>query len=233
MTVPFLSSRIDGVFFGKILNRWDGRDPSAIEKTPVSGPQNIEEFGFVLDEQADLENHGGADKAIHHYASDHYQAWIDDGHIPIGTQPAAFGENITTQGMNEWSLCIGDKLRLGTAVVQISQGRQPCWKLNEYTKNKKMAYLFQKTSRTGWYYRVLEAGVAAAGDQVTLIERTQPNWSVACVTSARLTRRVSLQDAEALAALPELADGWRVAFRRMAEGNHHEDTSSRLKGSDG
>lgn len=232
MTHPSLSSRIDGVFIGKISNRWEGRDPSAIGKTLVSGPQDINEFGFVVDEQADRENHGGADKAIHHYAADHYCDWITEGEIPAGTTPAAFGENIATTGLTEWTLCIGDKLRLGTAIVQISQGRQPCWKVSEHTKNKRMAYLFQKTSRTGWYYRVLEAGVAGAGDQVTLLERTQPNWSVARVTSARLTRRVSLQDAEALATLPELADGWRLAFRRMAEGNHHEDTSSRRKGSD-
>lgn len=233
MTLPNLSSRIDGVFFGKVLNCWEGRDLSAIQKTLVSGAQEINEFGFVKDEQADLENHGGADKAIHHYASEHYQDWITEGEIPTGTVPAAFGENIATKDMTEWTLCIGDKLRLGTAVVQISQGRQPCWKVNEHTKNKKMAYLFQKTSRTGWYYRVLEKGVAGIGDHVTLIERTQPNWSVARVTSDRLTRRVSQRDAEALAVLPELADGWRQAFRQMAEGNNQEDTSRRLKGSDG
>ncbi|WP_417840159.1 MOSC domain-containing protein [Tritonibacter scottomollicae] len=233
MTHPTLLSRIDGVFFGKILNRWEGRDPSAIGKTLITGPQEIDEFGFVADEQADLKNHGGADKAIHHYASEHYQDWIAEGEIPAGTVPAAFGENIATLGLSEWTLCIGDKLRLGTAIVQISQGRQPCWKVNEHTKNKKMAYLFQKTSRTGWYYRVLEKGVAGIGDQVTLIERTQPDWSVARVTSARLTRRVSQQDAEVLATLPELADGWRQAFGKMAGGTHTEDTRRRLTGSDG
>ncbi|WP_306113822.1 MULTISPECIES: MOSC domain-containing protein [unclassified Roseovarius] len=224
------SSRIDGIFFGKVTNRWEGRGPSAIGKTPVKGPQEIDEFGFLDDEQADLEHHGGAEKAIHHYATEHYQDWMTEGAIPSGTAPAAFGENIATRGMTEWTLCIGDKLRLGTAVVQISQGRQPCWKVSEHTKNEKMAYLFQKTSRTGWYYRVLETGVAAQGDQISLIERPQPKWSVARVTSARLTRRVTQHDAEVLAMLPELADGWRKAFVRMAEGNMQEDTSSRLVG---
>ncbi|MEP4197513.1 MAG: MOSC domain-containing protein [Aliishimia sp.] len=230
MTRINLESRIDGVFFGKVMSRWDGREPSAIGKIPVIGQHDIDEFGFSEDEQADLANHGGIDKAIHHYASEHYQQWIAEGVIPSRTVPAAFGENIATEGMTEWTLCIGDKLRLGTAVVQISQGRQPCWKVSEHTGNAKMAYLFQKTSRTGWYYRVLEAGTAGRGDQVTLLERTQPDWSVARVTAARLTRRVSAQDAEILAGLPELADGWRTAFARMASGDRTEDTSGRLAG---
>lgn len=230
MINPTLSSRIDGVFIGKILTRWKGREPSAIGKEIVSGPQEINELGFLADEQADLENHGGVDKAIHHYASEHYQDWVTEGAIPSETVPAFFGENIATFGMTETTLCIGDKLRFGTAVVQISQGRQPCWKVSEHTNNSKMAYLFQKTSRTGWYYRVIEPGNAGVGDLITLVERTQPDWSVAQVTAARLTRRVSQRDAEALAILPELAEGWRIAFARMAEGNKHEDTSSRLLG---
>ncbi|MFZ1469464.1 MAG: MOSC domain-containing protein [Paracoccaceae bacterium] len=206
-----LSSRIDGVFFGKSTHHWDGRASSAIAKTAVAGRHEINEFGFLADEQTDLDHHGGHDKAIHHYASGHYQAWIAEGAIPPGTKPAAFGKNIATKCMTEWTLCIGDKLRLGTAVVQISQGRQPCWKVSEHTKNDKMAHLFQKTCRTGWYYRVPEPGSAGVGNQVTLIDRSQPDWSVARVTSARLSRQVSQQDAETLAALPELANGWRLA----------------------
>lgn len=225
-----LSSRINGVFFGKAAQLWAGRAPSAISKTAVEGRQEINELGFLADEQADLEHHGGHDKAIHHYATEHYQAWIAEGEIPADAKPAAFGKNIATTGMTEWTLCIGDKLRLGTAVVQISQGRQPCWKVSEYTKNKKMAYLFQNTSRTGWYYRVLEPGFAGVGDTVTLLERSQPNWSVARVTSARLSRKVSQKEAETLATLPELANGWRQAFQKMADGNYDESTNARLKG---
>lgn len=223
-----LTTRIDGLFLGKVAHRWDGKEPSAIGKTSVSGQQEINEFGFVTDEQADLENHGGHDKAIHHYATDHYKDWMAEGEIPTGSTPAAFGENIASFGMTEKLLCVGDTLRLGTAVVQISQGRQPCWKVSEHTKNKKMAYLFQKTGRTGWYYRVLEPGVAGAGDTVTLLARTQPDWSVERVTVARLTRSISEADAAILAVMPELADGWRKAFAKMAGGDKDEDTSRRL-----
>lgn len=93
-----------------------------------------------------------------------------------------------------------------------------------------MAYLFQKTGRTGWYYRVLENGKAGFGEEVRLLEMPQPEWSVKRVTAARLTRRVSTEGVEMLANMPELAEGWRCAIAKMASGNRNEDTSRRLKG---
>jgi len=230
MPIPALRTSVDGLFFGQVEHRWDGREPSAIAKQPVTGARTIDGDGFVEDAQADLVNHGGADKAIHQYPSDHYPEWIAEGAMPSGTTPGAFGENIAAAGMTEDSLCIGDILTLGSATVQISQGRQPCWKVSEHAGNPRMAYLFQKTGRTGWYYRVLEHGQAGVGDALQLIERPQPNWRVLDVTRARLTRQVSERDAAALAVLPELAEGWRVSFAKMAGGDLSEDTALRLQG---
>lgn len=231
MTPTPPASRITGLFLGSVAARWPGRPPSAIAKIRADGPQQITELGFTGDAQADPQNQGGPDKAIHHYPSDHYPQWIAEGQIPAGTVPAAFGENIAALGMTETNLCIGDILRLGTAVVQISQGRQPCWKVSQHTGNPKMAYLFQKTGRTGWYYRVLEPGQAEVGSAVTLIDRLHPDWSVERVTRLRLSRKATAQEAAALAQLPELAEGWRHAFARMADGDTAEDTSARLLGS--
>lgn len=228
MTLPELSTVIGGIFLGCVTNRWEAKPPSAIQKDRVSGRQVISLTGFSDDAQADLTVHGGAEKAIHHYAQDHYADWQREGQLPPGAEPAAFGENISTTGLTEENLCIGDILRLGTAIVQISQGRQPCWKLGLHTGNERMPYLFQKTGRTGWYYRVLETGEVEAGDRITLIERRNPDWSVQHVTRARLTRRVSRMDAEALANLTDLAPGWRQAFARVAMGDVNEDTRARL-----
>ncbi|WP_037316266.1 MOSC domain-containing protein [Ruegeria halocynthiae] len=228
MAHPDLTARVNGLFLGAAKDRWEGKPPSAIQKDRVSGPQDISFNGFSGDEQADLTVHGGAEKAIHHYAFDHYSAWQSEGHLAPNTNPAAFGENISTRGLTEDNLCIGDILTLGTATVQISQGRQPCWKLGLHTGNKKMPYLFQKTGRTGWYYRVLEPGSVAPGDVIALVERRHQDWSVKRVTQARLTRRVSPHEAEILANIEDLAPGWRAAFARMADGIAHEDTTARL-----
>ncbi|KAB7615405.1 MOSC domain-containing protein [Amylibacter sp. SFDW26] len=225
-----LSVPIKGIYFGAVQNRWEGKPPSAIQKDWVDGVQEITPLGFLGDAQADLEVHGGLDKAIHHYAADHYVAWQTEGHMPKGTLPAAFGENISTLGMTEEDTCIGDIFSMGTAEVQISQGRQPCWKLGSHTQNTKMPYLFQKLGRTGWYYRVLKVGHVASGDMITLLERPEPEWTVKRVTNARLTRRVSAEDATKLAELSVLAEGWRAAFAKMADGQKSEDTTARLNG---
>ena len=231
MTLPDLSAEIGGIFMGGVQDRWERKPPSAIQKDRAQGQQAITMTGFSSDAQADLNVHGGEEKAIHHYAQDHYAAWQREGHMAQGTRPAAFGENITTTGLAEENLCIGDILKLGTATVQISQGRQPCWKLGLHTGNEKMPFLFQKTGRTGWYYRVLQTGAVEAGDRISLVERRNPKWSVLRVTRARLTRRASREEAEALAGLADLAPGWRQAFARMAAGETKEDTAARLLGS--
>ncbi|WP_206064845.1 MOSC domain-containing protein [Nitratireductor mangrovi] len=194
-------ARIVGVFVGAVENRWPEKPPSAIRKSAVEEPVEINFSGLVGDAQADLNVHGGLDKALHHYSADHYRSW----RMELGREdlvPGGFGENISTSGWTEEAVCIGDIVALGSATVQISQGRQPCWKLNAYTENERMAWLFQKTGRTGWYYRVLAPGMVIQGDVATLIERPCREWSVRRVTAARLTRVVAIEEAKTLAELP-------------------------------
>jgi MOSC domain-containing protein YiiM len=224
-----LFATIDALFIGRVEERWPGRPPSAIGKTRTAERLEIGATGFPRDTQADLEVHGGVEKAIHHYPGEHYAAWRAElGRDDLA--PGGFGENVSTVGLTEDTLCIGDVLSFGSAIVQVSQGRQPCWKLAAHTGEERMAYLFQKTGRTGWYYRVLEPGHVAPGDGIALVERLRPDWTVKRVTLARLTRRIAPADAAFLADMPELYAGWREAFARMAGGHAGEDTSARLKG---
>ncbi len=228
MTHPVLKATVEGLFLGKTASLWRGKPTSAILKTAAVGPQRLTSTGFETDEQADLKVHGGPDKAVHHYAADHYADWQAAGLLPPGMRPAAFGENISTYGITDQTVCIGDIFRLGTALVQISQGRQPCWKLNAHTGQDQMAYHFQKMQRTGWYYRVLVPGVVETGDDLSLVERPHPHWSVAKVTHARLSRQIKPAEAQTLADMPDLAPGWRTAFAGMATGISTEDTGPRL-----
>ena len=106
-------------------------EPSGIDKQPVSGALTAGPTGLAGDRQADLRHHGGPDKAIHHYPAEHYLAWQATG-LPLDParlQPGGFGENISTTGLTEQTVCIGDVFRAGSIVLQVAQARQPCWKL--------------------------------------------------------------------------------------------------------
>lgn len=192
---------------------------SAIGKVAIDGPRTIGWFGIDGDAQADLSVHGGPDKAVHHYPFDHYPFWRATlGAAPIVDQAGAFGENISTLGIDESAACIGDRFRLGTALVEISQGRQPCWKQAHRLGSAMVVATMVRTRRCGWYYRVLETGVASAGDTLRLIERPHPGWNVARVIGLLIagdsrTDRSALCD---LSGLSVMAEGWRARAARLA-----------------
>jgi MOSC domain-containing protein YiiM len=190
------------------------------------GIQRITRLGLHGDHQGDTRHHGGPEKALHHYPRDHYPAWAADG---VAADAPAFGENISTLGMTEADICIGDVYRLGTALLQVSQGRQPCWRLNARFERPDMAYLVQKSGRTGWYYRVLKEGNAQTGDSLHLEDRPQPHWPLARVIDLLYTHTMDVDALQNLADLPELALSWReLAARRIAT-RTVEDWSRRLQ----
>jgi MOSC domain-containing protein YiiM len=196
-------------------------EASAIAKSPCTGPVKIGFLGIEGDEQADPRHHGGPDKALHHYQFDHYAWWRDQiGAHPLLAAPGAFGENVSTLGLTEENVCIGDRFRLGTALIEISQGRQPCWKQAERLGVPTMVEQIVTSRRSGWYCRVLEAGVAQAGDMLALVDRPHAQWSVArvfglLVGGAHKGERDALSD---LAALDALFAGWRERAARLMTG---------------
>lgn len=203
---------------------------SGIDKHAVSGPVAVRFDGLAGDEQGDRKHHGGPEKAIHHYPFDHYETWRRD-HPGLAWRldaEGAFGENLSTEGMTEETVCIGDIYRLGTALVEVSQGRQPCWRLNERFADRGMARHVQETGRTGWYYRVLEEGVVSAEDAIVLQDRPAGTMSLSRII--RILYRETL-DADALSALselPGLAESWRALAKRRLASMKVEDWSRRL-----
>ncbi len=187
-------------------------EPSAIAKFPKSGLVAIGMLGLAGDEQADPVHHGGPDKAIHHYPFDHYPFWHGKiGDHPLLGAPGGFGENISALGMIETEVCIGDRFRLGSALVELSHGRKPCWKISHRFGLPKLTAQVVKTGRAGWYYRVLEPGAVQAGDRIELIERSLPEWTVER-TFDLIVRGAGKQDPAALrrlAGMEVLAAAWR------------------------
>lgn len=205
-------------------------EPSAIDKQPVTTPLCLAPDGLAGDEQGDRRHHGGPEKALHHYAAEHYATWrLELRQRPASRlHPGAFGENVSTLGLTEANVCVGDVFRLGSATVQVSQARQPCWKLNLRFGLPDMAAHVQHSGRTGWYYRVLEAGAVAPGDAFTLIERPCPDWPLARVLHFFFVEPLDRAALEAIAALNALSPSWReLAARRLAS-NQVESWSGRL-----
>jgi MOSC domain-containing protein YiiM len=161
--------------------RWHGRSVSTgIYKEPVAGRIMLRRFNLDGDEQADLTVHGGRDKAVYVYPSEHYPRWqaeFPDLPLPYGM----FGENFTTEGLDEQSVRIGDQFRIGEAVVEVTQPRLPCYKLGIRFGRPDMPKRFHASGRCGLYLAVLHEGEVGAGDpweriaqgdrQVSVIER--------------------------------------------------------------
>ena len=194
----------------------DGDDPwvTSFFKTQVDGTVAVGTNNIEGDEQADLSVHGGPDKAICVYSADHFAGWSRLLGSDCG--PGAFGENFSVSGMTENTVCLGDVYRIGTAVVQVSQPRGPCWKLGRRWGRLDLPRLVLKSGRTGWYFRVLTPGAVSAGQELTLVERPCPSWSIARVNDVFYAPE-GRRDPEARRALAEcapLAATWRDALTR-------------------
>ena len=207
-----------------------GRTLSAIDKKPASGAQRVEPLGIAGDRQADLRVHGGSDKAVHCYPWSHYSYWRTrlPGH-PLLDAPGAFGENLSIQGLDERDVCIADRWRVGSVVFEISQGRQPCHKLNLRFDQPDMAAQVQQTLRAGWYLRVLQPGEISAGDKIDLEARPFPGWTVARVLAVIRDREVNPAVLVPLLELP-LTPSWRKLFERRLQSSGIEDWSRRMGG---
>jgi MOSC domain-containing protein YiiM len=202
---------------------------SAIAKTPVQGPIFLGRAGLATDQQGDLKHHGGPDKAVHHYSIDHYQTWSQEiGARDVLTRPGAFGENFSSTGMNETQIAIGDVFSVGGAIVQVSQGRQPCWKLNLRFDVPDMALRVQQSGRTGWYYRVLQQGLVEAGDELVPLDRSSPEWTIDRVRRLFYVDPLNSDGLAALVALPHLAEEWREYAAQRLKTRQVEDWAPRL-----
>ncbi|HDY90833.1 MAG TPA: MOSC domain-containing protein [Pseudoalteromonas sp.] len=183
---------------------------TGIFKTPTNEPVVIEKLNIIGDEQADLVNHGGVDKAVYAFSHNHYEYWqkaLENENLSSGV----FGENFTISDLDESNIHIGDHIRIGTALLEVSQPRVPCFKLAIALNNKNSLKLFTQHYCTGVYFRVLEQGVAKTGDSVVIEKKASHDISVKKLFQAFFDKKyVGYEDIllEALA-LPELAVEWQ------------------------
>jgi MOSC domain-containing protein YiiM len=179
---------------------------SGISKSQVNDSVFVTTEGLAGDEQADLVNHGGPDKAICVYSFDHYSHWENVLHrtLPYGS----FGENFTVRNMLEGEVHIGDSFRIGEALVQISQPRQPCWKLAMRWGLEELPFLVTESGTTGFYFRVLQPGEVVAGDDLVRVETHPTRITVAEANRLMHKDKDDVDSIRRLLEVQELSTSW-------------------------
>ncbi|HSA94130.1 MAG TPA: MOSC domain-containing protein [Terriglobales bacterium] len=189
---------------------------TGIFKEPVEGTVTIRQLNLEGDRQADLTVHGGADKAVYAYPSEHYSYWR--GQLPeVPFSWGNFGENLTTEGLREDTLHIGDRLRVGSAVLMVTQPRMPCYKLEVRFGRDDMIKRFLASGRSGFYFAVVEPGSVATGSDIEILSRDPHRVSVGDITQVYLGHSRDLELLGRIQNLSALPQNWKEALLRKVE----------------
>ena len=187
---------------------------SAIWKEPVAGPVHAGALGLEGDAVHDTEYHGGLDQALLMYTADHYPRWEEE--LGRRVVPGAFGENLLVEGLDEDTVCIGDIYRVGPVRLQVTHPRTPCSTLARRHQIADMIAIVRRNSRSGWYLRVLDEGLVEAGQEVLLLDRLNPGWTVRRAARTMLERLSAPEEAAALAHCPGISVEWRNRLQKAA-----------------
>ncbi|SMP73347.1 MOSC domain-containing protein YiiM [Neorhodopirellula lusitana] len=202
---------------------------SGFLKETVAEPLWLGTTNLAGDGQADLEHHGGPHKAVCVYSAEHYPYWRDQLQLPE-LKAGDFGENFTIGELTEHDVCIGDTWSIGEAVVQVSQPRQPCWKLARRWDIKTLALQVQQTGYTGWYFRVLQEGQVQQGNPARLVDRQWPQWTIEAANQLMHHDKKNMTAAKDLMAVPSLSPSWQATLAKRVTKGKEPDTAKRLEG---
>lgn len=190
----------------------DQVERTAIGKVPQAGPVHITRLGLVGDQQVDRTHHGGPDRALCAYVADHHPGWV--GALGAPPTPGLFGENLTIQGLDETQVHLGDRFRIGSAIIEVTTPRIPCMTLTRRLGYAEAIPFIRALGWCGWYNRVVEEGVAEAGEELELLHQDPAGVSIRelyGLNSEKSAPRAALERALAVAALPE---EWRAKFEK-------------------
>lgn len=203
------------LFLGGIRPLPPENRPTGIYKYALDRPTWLGQMGLAGDAQADRRVHGGPQKALHQYPAGHYPGLA--ARFPEARDlllPGSIGENLSAPGWDETNVCIGDSFRLGAAVIQVSQPRSPCWKIDQRYGVDGMAKYIDEAGITGWYFRVLEEGSVEPGCSFELIERHAPHVSIGKLLATWKAHRPDPDMLDALAATAGISENW---IRKLRE----------------
>jgi MOSC domain-containing protein YiiM len=200
----------------RLVMRNDEPVSTGIFKEPVTGRVMLRTLNLDGDRQADLTVHGGPEKAVYVYPSEHYAFWkreLPEMDLPWGM----FGENFTTEGINETETHIGDRFRIGSAEVMVTQPRMPCYKLGIRFGRTDIIKRFLVSERSGFYLSVLKEGEVGVGDEIEPIERSASGVRVVDVTRLYSSEKENAELMRRAIATEALPESWREYFRKRME----------------
>lgn len=207
---------IDSIYCGesKVFNTAKGKKfDSSYQKKALQHPSyNINEMGFILDTQSDTENHGGVDKAICVYSLEDY-AFLENKY-DISLPDCAFGENLSIRGINDSDVCLGDQFAYGEAIVEVSQPRQPCWKISSVTGIKKLTAMVVKEYRSGFYLRVLKGGKVTLNDKLILLNRSYPEYTIAYINKIAFNAKNHQEEIKEVLNCEVMAEAYRDSLQK-------------------
>jgi MOSC domain-containing protein YiiM len=196
---------------------WRGKPlTTGIWKEPVNGPVRLRRLNLDGDRQADLRVHGGPDKAVYAYPSEFYELWSRE-RPELGLGPGTFGENLTTEGLRDRDVSVGDRFRIGTAELVVTQPRLPCFKLGIRMGREEFVTEFLERGLLGFYLAVIREGEIAAGDEIVELARDPRGFRVTEVARLFVGGRNDVEGMRRAAGLDVLPESWREWFRRQLD----------------
>jgi MOSC domain-containing protein YiiM len=212
------AAKVLSVQTGKVAPVGPDEVPSGIVKLPRRDRVGVTERGLEGDEIADLSVHGGPEKAVYGYAASRYPAWVAEfPEFATSFRGGAMGENLTIAGMDESHICVGDIHAIGTALLQVCQPRQPCFKFALRHDNKLLPKAMVRSGFSGWYYRVIRPGALAAGDAVILHDRPHPDFAFSRLIEIVYHGDARRDELVRMTKMQGLSRQWRVRARDQLE----------------
>ncbi len=220
------------VYCGQIAQRYDME--TAMDKSVVDGRLYLSCEGLAGDDYADKDHHGGPDRALNHYPFEHYAYWQEKygaAYVErVNEQVAGMGENLSSLGMTEEIVYLGDRYQWGEAVIEISQPRSPCFKINKRWGIEEFSVDIQAISRCGWLYRVITPGMVSVNEPLELIARVDSAMTIKAVCESYFGDPLNTEKLLALREQTTLADSWMEKVTQRLATNQVEDWNFRLFG---
>jgi MOSC domain-containing protein YiiM len=210
-----VTARLASLRVGRIAPLGPQAVPSAFVKQAVIGSVAVGVLGLDGDAQADLSVHGGPEKAVYGYAAEHYGWWAQEfPSLAPRFEAGSMGENLTVTDLREDDICVGDVHAIGTALLQVCQPRQPCFKLALAFGDPRLGKAMVRSGRSGWYYRVLQGGAIAVGEEIRLAQRPNPGFAFSRLVTIVNLGGATAPEMRAMADMPGIAS--RIAANARA-----------------